>query len=95
MPSKGDNDAMNEADSEKVQSGGVGVGSGFSKLAFAVTGRRPSTGSGNRQAFLLCGRRRKKSKTYLIGSDPFDISRDNCVAKVKSNVLGTQFNALR
>lgn len=64
----------------------------FSKLGFSA--RKPSTGA-NRQAFLLCGRRRKKSKTYLIGSDPFDISRDNCVAKLKSNVLGTQFNAVR
>lgn len=48
-----------------------------------------------RQVFLLCGRRRKKSKTYLIGLDPFDISRVNCVAKLKSNVIGTQFRAVR
>ena len=48
-----------------------------------------------RQVFLLCGRRRKKSKTYLIGLDPFDISRINCVAKLKSNVIGTQFRAVR
>src|SRR5689334_10078069 len=59
-------------------------------LKLGLSGRATSN-----QAFLLCGRRRKKSKTYLIGCDPFDISRNNCVAKLKSNVLGTQFNALR
>jgi len=48
-----------------------------------------------RQVFLLGGRRRKKSKTYLISNDPFDITRDNCIAKLKSNVLGTQFHAIR
>lgn len=48
-----------------------------------------------RQVFLLCGRRRKKSKTYLIGLDPFDISRINCVAKLKSNVLGTHVSDLQ
>ncbi|XP_054159639.1 tubby protein-like [Oppia nitens] len=47
------------------------------------------------QVFLLSGRRRKKSKTYIIGNDPFDISRGNCIAKLKSNVLGTQFTAIR
>ncbi len=51
--------------------------------------------SGYRQVFLLSGRRRKKSKTYIIGNDPFDISRGNCIAKLKSNVLGTQFTAIR
>ncbi|CAG2121754.1 unnamed protein product, partial [Medioppia subpectinata] len=50
---------------------------------------------GYRQVFVLSGRRRKKSKTYIIGNDPFDISRGNCIAKLKSNVLGTQFTALR
>lgn len=55
---------------------------------------QPSTG-GYRQVFLLSGRRRKKSKTYIIGNDPFDISRGNCIAKLKSNVLGTQFTAIR
>lgn len=55
-----------------------------------------SSGSGGyRQVFLLSGRRRKKSKTYIIGNDPFDISRGNCIAKLKSNVLGTQFTAIR
>ena len=47
------------------------------------------------QVFLLSGRRRKKSKTYLISNDPFDITRNNCIAKLKSNVLGTQFHAIR
>lgn len=51
--------------------------------------------SNSRQVFVLSGRRRKKSKTYLIGNDPFDISRGNCIAKLKSNVLGTQFTAIR
>lgn len=54
-----------------------------------------TTRATTRQVFLLCGRRRKKSKTYLIGLDPFDISRMNCVAKLKSNVIGTQFRAVR
>lgn len=59
-------------------------------------GREAGTGTrATRQVFLLCGRRRKKSKTYLIGLDPFDISRINCVAKLKSNVIGTQFRAVR
>lgn len=58
-------------------------------------GRRKSSTSGYRQVFLLSGRRRKKSKTYLIAGDPFDIGRNNCIAKLKSNVLGTQFTAIR
>ena len=49
----------------------------------------------SRQVFLLVGRKRKRSKTYLIGLDPFEISRINCVAKLKSNVIGTQFRAVR
>lgn len=54
-----------------------------------------TTVAGVRQAFLLCGRRRKKSKTYLIGMDPFDISRSNSIAKLKSNIIGTEFRSLR
>lgn len=54
-----------------------------------------SSSSGSRQAFLVCGRRRKKSKTYLIGLDPFDISRANSVAKLKSNIIGTEFRSFR
>ncbi|RWS30756.1 tubby-related protein 3-like protein [Leptotrombidium deliense] len=61
----------------------------------AVGGRTGSQTSSRRQIFLLGGRRRKRSKTYLIGNDPFDITRDNCIAKLKSNVLGTQFNAIK
>ena len=53
------------------------------------------TSSGSRQVFLMCGRRRKKSKTYLMGLDPFDISRVNSVAKLKSNIIGTEFRAFR
>lgn len=71
------------------------------KLSASVTGysagespQTPST-SGGRQVFLMCGRRRKKSKTYLVGLDPFDISRLNCVSKLKSNVIGTQFRSIR
>ena len=48
-----------------------------------------------RQVFLLCGRRRKKSKTYLIGTDPFEMSKNNYVAKLKSNMIGTHFRAIR
>lgn len=51
--------------------------------------------SSSRKVFVLSGRRRKKSKTYLIGNNAFDISRDRCIAKLKSNVLGTQFTAFR
>lgn len=58
-------------------------------------GQQSSSSGGYRQVFLLSGRRRKKSKTYIIGNDPFDISRGNCIAKLKSNVLGTQFTAIR
>ncbi|KAI1280681.1 Tubby -like protein [Halotydeus destructor] len=57
--------------------------------------RKPTATIGAKSTFILCGRRRKKSKTYLVSSDPYDISRVNCIAKVKSNVLGTQFNSLR
>lgn len=49
----------------------------------------------NRQVFLLSGRRRKKSKTYLISCNPFEITRLNAIAKLKSNVIGTQFNTIR
>lgn len=55
----------------------------------------PLNGTLSRQVFLLSGRRRKKSKTYLISCDPFDITRANCIAKLKSNVIGTQFNTIR
>ena len=51
--------------------------------------------SHNRQVFLLSGRRRKKSKTYLISCNPFEITRMNSIAKLKSNVIGTQFNTIR
>lgn len=49
----------------------------------------------NRQVFLLSGRRRKKSKTYLISCNPFEITRQNSIAKLKSNIIGTEFNTLR
>lgn len=49
----------------------------------------------NRQVFLLSGRRRKKSKTYLISCNPFEITRENSIAKLRSNVIGTQFNTTR
>ena len=49
----------------------------------------------NRQVFLLSGRRRKKSKTYLISANPFEINRTNSIAKLKSNIIGTEFNTLR
>ena len=45
--------------------------------------------------FLLAGRKRKKSTTsnYVISTDPTDLSRasEAFVAKLRSNVLGTQF----
>ncbi|OTF76623.1 tubby-related protein 3-like protein [Euroglyphus maynei] len=55
----------------------------------------PATSTSTKKVFVLSGRRRKKSKTYLIGNNAFDISRDHCIAKLKSNVLGTQFTAIR
>lgn len=54
-----------------------------------------TSNSSSKKVFVLSGRRRKKSKTYLIGNNAFDISRDRCIAKLKSNVLGTQFTAFR
>ncbi|KAH9493301.1 hypothetical protein DERF_014060 [Dermatophagoides farinae] len=54
-----------------------------------------SSSTSTKKVFILSGRRRKKSKTYLIGNNAFDISRDRCIAKLKSNVLGTQFTAIR
>ena len=54
-----------------------------------------SNNNSNRKVFMLSGRRRKKTKTYLIGNNAFDISRDKCLSKLKSNVLGTQFTAIR
>jgi hypothetical protein len=69
-------------------------------ISMGIEGRRSTlpnalTSAFNRQVFLLSGRRRKKSKTYLISCDPFDITRANCVAKLKSNVIGTQFTTIR
>ena len=55
----------------------------------------PQSKGNYKQVFLLSGRRRKKSKTYLISNEPYDISRKNCIGKVKSNVLGTQFSGFR
>lgn len=49
----------------------------------------------NRQAFLLSGRRRKKAKTYFISCNPFEINRQNSIAKLKSNMVGTLFNTYR
>ncbi|XP_027201481.2 tub domain-containing protein ktub [Dermatophagoides pteronyssinus] len=54
-----------------------------------------TTTPSSKKVFVLSGRRRKKSKTYLIGNNAFDISRDRCIAKLKSNVLGTQFTSIR
>ncbi|CAH2276368.1 tubby-related 3 isoform X1 [Pelobates cultripes] len=49
----------------------------------------------NRKAFLLAGRKRKKSKTsnYLMSIDPTDLSRegDSFVGKLRSNLMGTKF----
>lgn len=91
-------------DSVVVKNGGAGQVKGG---AGAQQGASPSTTSnggsqkggnaitGGRKVFVLSGRRRKKSKTYLIGNNAFDISRDRCMAKLKSNVLGTMFTAIR
>ncbi len=89
--------------SPKLNEESVDYLTGNSLLSDASTEVSKTMGSNNRQSgnvsyrqvFLLSGRRRKKSKTYIIGNDPFDISRGNCVAKLKSNVLGTQFTAIR
>lgn len=80
---------------EKVLKNFPKLGLGSSSSSACVSPSNSASDAGNRQVFLLCGRRRKKSKTYLIGSDPFDISRVNCVAKLKSNVIGTQFRAIK
>jgi hypothetical protein len=92
---------MCEPSSPKLNEEPVDYLTGNSLLSDASTEVSKTMGSNNRQSvsyrqvFLLSGRRRKKSKTYIIGNDPFDISRGNCVAKLKSNVLGTQFTAIR
>ena len=48
-----------------------------------------------KKVFLLAGRKRKKSATsnYIISTDATDLSRggEAFVAKLRSNVLGTQF----
>lgn len=48
-----------------------------------------------KKVFLLAGRKRKKSTTsnYIISTDPTDLSRggESFVAKLRSNILGTQF----
>ncbi len=48
-----------------------------------------------KKIFLLAGRKRKKSATsnYIISTDPTDLSRggEAFVAKLRSNVFGTQF----
>lgn len=48
-----------------------------------------------KKIFLLAGRKRKKSTTsnYVISTDPTDLSRggEAFVAKLRSNILGTQF----
>jgi hypothetical protein len=82
------NTSQVEADDDKTQDSASSLSD--KKLVTKV-----ATSSGARQAFLLCGRRRKKSKTYLIGMDPFDISRCNSIAKLKSNIIGTEFRSLR
>lgn len=51
--------------------------------------------SGTRQVFLMCGRRRKKSRYYLICLDPFDISKGNSIGKLKYNLIGTQFTSYK
>lgn len=49
----------------------------------------------NRHVFLMCGRRRKKSRYYSISLDPFDISKSNSIGKLKYNLIGTQFTFYR
>ncbi|XP_018617302.1 tubby protein homolog isoform X3 [Scleropages formosus] len=48
-----------------------------------------------KKAFLLAGRKRKKSKTsnYLISIDPTDLSRggESFIGKLRSNLMGTKF----
>ncbi|RWS14438.1 tubby-related protein 3-like protein [Dinothrombium tinctorium] len=94
----------NEATSENLEKALVTSSPTINEEDNASSKNRGSTKSASnssskrtnrRQIFLLGGRRRKRSKTYLIGNDPFDITRENCIAKLKSNVLGTQFNAIK
>jgi len=51
--------------------------------------------SGHKKMFLLAGRKRKKcsTSTYLLSTDPTDLSRDasSAVATVRSNMMGTGF----
>ncbi|XP_074602108.1 tub domain-containing protein ktub [Brevipalpus obovatus] len=90
-------DEKNDTDDSITKSNGSTQVIEFEKRKNSHSGSSSirSQSASRRQVFLLGGRRRKKSKTYLIGNDPFDITRDNCVAKLKSNVLGTQFNAIQ
>lgn len=82
-----ENVVKNGSQQTKTPSPSNGGQNGANNKANAITG--------GRKVFVLSGRRRKKSKTYLIGNNAFDISRDRCLAKLKSNVLGTQFTAIR
>ena len=47
--------------------------------------------------FMLAGRKRKKctSSTYLLSTDPTDLSREGEVATLRSNMMGTSFTLSR
>lgn len=86
-------DSNEDVDADKKMSSSLSNSSGLNGGGGGSSGKNNSTIT--RKVFVLSGRRRKKSKTYLIGNNAFDISRDRCIAKLKSNVLGTQFTAIK
>lgn len=90
IKSNEDDDSIRKNETKNSTTTGTSTPSGNEK------GNTTSANSNsNRKVFVLSGRKRKKAKTYLIGNNAFDISRDRCLAKLKSNVLGTQFTAIR
>ena len=86
------NNANNSSNNTNSSSNNNNNNSSNSTSNHSVTKQKESSG---RKVFMLSGRRRKKSKTYLIGNNAFDISRQHSLAKLKSNVIGTQFTAIR
>jgi len=52
---------------------------------------------GRSPVFLLAGRKRKKctSSTYLLSTDPTDLSKDCSIANMRSNLVGTMFTVMQ
>ena len=53
-------------------------------------------GTGSKQKLVLAARKRKKAKasSYLISTNQYNLNKDAFIAKLKSNLVGTRYDAV-